>query len=152
MQISEINLDKLKKVLLNLSKTNIKALYFADSLGALDIKKFKQLIQITNKYWKKDLGLHAHDNLNLALKNSEFAIKNNFRWIDSTIMGMGRGPGNLKTEEILKKVDKEQVKKIKILKFKYFEDLRKKYRWELIFITRKQLKKNTPNLYTTDAC
>ena len=40
-------------------------------------------------------------------------------------MGMGRGPGNLKTEEILKKVDKEQVKKIKILKFKYFEDLRK---------------------------
>ena len=59
MQISEINLDKLKKVLLNLSKTNIKALYFADSLGALDIKKFKQLIQITNKYWKKDLGLHA---------------------------------------------------------------------------------------------
>ncbi len=129
MQISEINLDKLKKVCLNLSKTNVEALYFADSLGALEIKKFKKFIQLTDKYWKKDLGLHAHDNLNLALKNSKFAIKNNFRWIDCTIMGMGRGPGNLKTEEILKKVDREQVKKIKTLKIKYFEDLKKKYRW-----------------------
>ena len=44
----------------------------------------------------------AHNNLNLALKNSITAIKNGFNWIDSTILGMGRGPGNLKTEDILK--------------------------------------------------
>ena len=34
--------------------------------------------------WKKEIGIHAHDNLNLALKNSLFAVKNNVRWIDST--------------------------------------------------------------------
>ena len=33
------------------------------------------------------------------------AIKNDFKWIDSTVTGMGRGPGNLKTEDILGKTN-----------------------------------------------
>ena len=50
------------------------------------------------------MGIHAHDNLGLALKNSISAYKNGANWIDSTILGMGRGPGNVKTEELLKKI------------------------------------------------
>ena len=42
----------------------------------------------------------------MALKNSELAIDNGFQWIDCTVMGMGRGPGNTLTEEIYKEVDK----------------------------------------------
>ena len=129
MQVSELNLNNVKKICLFLRNKNIKALYFADSLGALESKKFKKIVRLLKKFWKKDLGLHAHDNLKLALKNSEFAIKNNFHWIDSTIMGMGRGPGNLKTEEIIKKVEKKQVAIIDILKNKYFKKLMRKYKW-----------------------
>ena len=129
MQVSELNLNNVKKICLFLRNKNIKALYFADSLGALESKKFKKIVRLLKKFWKKDLGLHAHDNLKLALKNSEFAIKNNFHWIDSTIMGMGRGPGNLKTEEIIKKVQKKQVPLIDILKNKYFKKLMRKYKW-----------------------
>ena len=77
-------------------------------------------------FWdKRDVGLHAHDNLSLALKNSKLAVKNNFKWIDSTIMGMGRGPGNLKTEDILKLVKRNQLKFINKLKIKYFKSLKK---------------------------
>ena len=43
-----------------------------------------------------DIGIHAHDNLGKALTNS-LCMEIKF-WIDSTIMGMGRGPGNVKTE------------------------------------------------------
>ena len=129
MQVSELDLHNLKKICVYLKKENIKALYFADSLGALEIKKFKKINEFLKKYWNKDLGLHAHDNLNLALKNSEYAIKNNFRWIDSTIMGMGRGPGNLKTEEIIKKLNKNQVLIINKLKNRYFNKLKQKYKW-----------------------
>jgi len=129
MQVSELDLYDLKKICVYLKRENIKALYFADSLGALEIKKFKKINKFLKKYWNKDLGLHAHDNLNLALKNSEYAIKNNFRWIDSTIMGMGRGPGNLKTEEIIKKFNKNQVSIINKLKNRYFNKLKQKYKW-----------------------
>ena len=129
MQVSELNLNQLKKICIFLRNKNIRALYFADSLGALESKKFKKIIKLLKKVWNKELGLHAHDNLKLALKNSEFAIKNNFQWIDSTIMGMGRGPGNLKTEEIIKKIEKKQVSLINLLKKKYFQKLMKKYKW-----------------------
>ncbi|WP_440918177.1 hypothetical protein [Candidatus Pelagibacter sp.] len=129
MQVSELELNTIKKICIFLKEKNIRALYFADSLGALEIKKFKKIIKLLNKNWNKELGLHAHDNLKFALKNSEYAIKNNFKWIDSTIMGMGRGPGNLKTEEIIKKVCKKQVKFIDRLKNKYFHKLMQKYKW-----------------------
>ena len=61
------------------------------------------------------MGLHAHNNLKLALRNSLFAIDLGFNWIDCTILGMGRGPGNLITEDILNKFDKKfiQSKKFK---------------------------------------
>ena len=129
MQVSELDLNSLKKICFFLKNKNVQVLYFADSLGALNLKKFKKIVQILKKHWTKELGLHAHDNLRQALKNSVYAINNNFRWIDSTIMGMGRGPGNLKTEEILKTVQRKQVSIINNLKNKYFIKLKKKYKW-----------------------
>ena len=41
------------------------------------------------------------NNLNLAKTNAIIANRNGVKWIDSTVTGMGRGPGNLKTEDIL---------------------------------------------------
>ncbi len=130
MQVSEIDSKILKKICYFLKDKDIKALYFADSLGALNSKKIKLLKKDLKSFWSnKDVGLHAHDNLNLAFKNSKLAVKNNFKWIDSTIMGMGRGPGNLKTEDILKLVKRDQLKFINKLKMKYFKNLKKKYKW-----------------------
>ena len=47
-------------------------------------------------------GLHAHDNCNRALKNSIQAMKFGATWMNSTILGMGRGAGNTKTEDIIR--------------------------------------------------
>ena len=44
------------------------------------------------------LGFHGHNNLNLALSNSIAAIKSGVDIIDSTLGGLGRGAGNLRTE------------------------------------------------------
>ena len=63
----------------------------------------KKIVYLFKKYWKFDLGIHTHNNLNLALKNSIQAGKLGVVWIDSTITGMGRGPGNTTTERLLKK-------------------------------------------------
>ena len=36
-----------------------------------------------------------------AVENTNAAVKAGVKWIDSTVMGMGRGPGNAKTEYIV---------------------------------------------------
>ena len=98
-------------------------------MGSLDKKSLIKIIKFFKYNWKGDLGIHAHDNLNLALKNSMIAIKNDFKWVDCTISGMGRGPGNLKTEDIIKNYDYKSLKYIKKLNKNYFNDLKKIYKW-----------------------
>ena len=130
MQISEIQLDNLKKIISFLKSNNIKILYLADSLGSLTPKKLNYIISKIKYYnWNGELGIHAHNNLKLALKNSLLAIDKNFKWVDCTITGMGRGPGNLKTEDILKFVPNYKITKKFLKSYKKFISLKKIYNW-----------------------
>jgi 4-hydroxy 2-oxovalerate aldolase len=130
MQISEIKHNQIKNIC-NFLKRKTDVLYLADSLGSLKFNQVKKIVHMFKKYWKLDLGIHAHNNLNLALKNSIQANKLGVIWIDSTITGMGRGPGNTTTEEIIK--EKFGVNEFKNFKsnstFKYFSKLKREYKW-----------------------
>ena len=100
MQASQ--LDKLKVAdICNFASTiNLSALYLADSMGSMRPSDVRYLSSIFSQYYDGPLGLHTHDNLGLALENSLTALDCGFQWLDSTVMGMGRGPGNLSTEYI----------------------------------------------------
>ena len=63
--------------------------------------KIKNIFEFIKGDCDIPLGIHTHDNLGLALSNSLAALDYGAEWVDSTILGMGRGPGNCKTEEIL---------------------------------------------------
>ena len=95
MQISEHSDKNIIDVGKKASKTKPDILYFADSLGSMN-EKILDVIKNLRSYWSGDLGIHTHDNLGKALSNSIFSMKNNVTWIDSTVTGMGRGPGNAK--------------------------------------------------------
>jgi len=131
MQISEINYLKIKKVCKFLNKLNINVLYFADSLGSLNSFSTKKIVSYFKKNWKKDLGIHAHNNMGLALSNSVIANNIGVKWVDCTIHGMGRGPGNLRTEDIIKYHFKEKKIENSVRKLikKYFLKLIRKYKW-----------------------
>jgi len=131
MQISEINFKKIKKVCKYLKPLNINMLYFADSLGSLNPNTTKKIVNSFRKNWSKDLGIHAHNNLGLALKNSIIANKNGVDWVDCTIHGMGRGPGNLRTEDIVTQVFKQKkiTNEVNKLIRKRFKKMMKKYKW-----------------------
>ena len=75
---------------------HIKILYFADSLGSLKPKDIRMIVSQIKKNWKGEIGIHTHDNLGKALDNTLEAIKLGVTWVDSTVTGMGRGPGNSK--------------------------------------------------------
>ena len=80
----------------------------------MDDKKVSEIIKNFRTYWNGEIGVHAHDNLKKALSNSIHASKYGVNWIDSTITGMGRGPGNVKTEELIPKINLLQKNKLDI--------------------------------------
>jgi len=129
MQVSEVSKSNLVKISKFLNKLNVKVFYIADSLGSLTPNKLSQILKNLKNNIKFDLGLHAHDNLNLALKNSIFAYKRGVKWIDSTVCGMGRGAGNLKTEDIIKHINSKKFHILNTFVKKYFLRIKKKYNW-----------------------
>ena len=134
MQIPELSFKDIKNSALNIKKTRADILYFADSLGSLDAEKTEKIIKKIRLFWRGPMGIHTHDNMGKALENSISAIKNSVEWIDSTVTGMGRGPGNTKTEYAIlefrnKKLDNDKlVNLLKLIKV-YFDPMKEKYKW-----------------------
>lgn len=125
-------------------KIKIDFFYLADSLGNC---KPANLIKLSNilkkKFTLKNFGFHAHDNLGLALSNSITAIRMGFGFIDTSINGMGRGAGNLKLEEFLKKQKKyKESALIESFILNKMLDLKKRYNWGTNFFYKKSAKYN----------
>ena len=81
--------------------------YMVDSFGAIYPNQLKPLITEIKKRTNVKLGFHGHNNLELAHANSLIALEEGVDIIDSTILGMGRGSGNLKTELFLSTLSKK---------------------------------------------
>ena len=131
MQIPELSSFEIKNAIQEVNKTKADILYFADSLGSLDAKKTKKIINQIKLMWKKSTGIHTHDNMGKALENSVVAINNSVNWIDCTVTGMGRGPGNTKTEYLILALNRKKENLINLLNLikKYFDPLKEKYKW-----------------------
>lgn len=135
MQISTLKPLELLNIVKKVNnKKFISVLYIADSLGDLTKPNLKTIHSFLKKA-NKPLGIHAHDNLNLALSNTLFAEKLGFKYLDSTILGMGRGAGNTRTEELLYELYTNKNKKnlnyqlVYKLGIDHFAKLKKKYQW-----------------------
>ena len=131
MQIPELSPYQISDTVHQVKNSKADILYFADSMGSLDSKNTKKIIKNIKSIWKGPTGIHTHDNMGKALENSLTAINNSIDWIDCTVTGMGRGPGNTKTENLILELDKKNANLINLLNFikKYFEPLKEKYKW-----------------------
>lgn len=72
--------------------------YVVDSYGGLYPQQVSDIFKKLKQHLNIPLGFHGHNNLEMALVNSLAALESGAGIIDSTICGMGRGAGNLKTE------------------------------------------------------
>ena len=61
------------------------------------------------------MGIHTHDNMSRAAINTNVAINHGVNWVDGTITGMGRGPGNSKTEYLVIEYENMLSKKVNII-------------------------------------
>lgn len=75
--------------------------YMVDSYGGVYPTDVIETIQLVRANTDCKLGFHGHNNLELALINTLTAIEHGVDIVDATMVGMGRGAGNLKTELLL---------------------------------------------------
>ena len=72
-----------------------------DSFGGIMPKDVETIIQKLRQTLTCKIGFHGHNNLEMGLINTLTAIDCGVDSIDCTILGMGRGAGNLNTELLL---------------------------------------------------
>ncbi|PIQ86260.1 MAG: nucleoid-structuring protein H-NS [Candidatus Omnitrophica bacterium CG11_big_fil_rev_8_21_14_0_20_43_6] len=107
-------------------------IYIVDSFGSLYqettgflIKKAKSILKT------KEVGMHAHNNQQLAFSNTIEAIIHDANYVDGSIFGLGRAAGNCPTELILGflKNPKYDIRPILDVISKEFVPLQKKIEW-----------------------
>ena len=104
MAISNITEDEIDTVLEAVADTPASTMVIVDSFGYL---YREQIDRLYHKYSAamagtgKEVGIHAHNNLQLAFANTIEAIILGCNRVDATIYGFGRGAGNCHTELLL---------------------------------------------------
>ena len=107
--------------------------YMVDSFGGVYPEDVKEALRNIKRRINLPVGFHGHNNMELALANTLTAIENGCDIVDSTITGMGRGAGNLRTELLLTCLNSKNIAAVDYNKFypilNEFEKLQKKFSW-----------------------
>jgi len=102
MAVSKVNERDLDEALEDIAKSRVPIFYLVDSFGNMYCEHIQQLV---HKYRSampdKTIGIHAHNNMQLAFSNTVTAIIEGCNMLDSTFLGLGRGAGNCPTELLI---------------------------------------------------
>jgi 4-hydroxy 2-oxovalerate aldolase len=75
--------------------------YVVDSAGALTLEEVRQRVGLLKQGLNCAVGIHAHNNLSLAVANSLAALDEGVDQIDACATGLGAGAGNCPTELLI---------------------------------------------------
>ncbi|MHC4131476.1 MAG: aldolase catalytic domain-containing protein [Planctomycetota bacterium] len=91
---TEIEPD-LVEALDQLAKAPVDIVYVVDSFGALYCEQVEYLVKLYQEHLPgKTIGVHCHNNQQLAFSNTIEGIIHNANFVDGSLFGIGRGPGN----------------------------------------------------------
>lgn len=102
MAVSTVGPRDLNEALDDLAKSRVPIIYLVDSFGAfysedIDMLAAKYLEQLPDK----TIGIHCHNNQQLAFANTIAGIIAGINFLDGTLYGIGRGAGNCPIELLL---------------------------------------------------
>lgn len=104
-----------------------------DSFGGMTPQELTTIVKEVRTNTSCSVGFHGHNNLQLGLINTLTAIDLGLEYFDVTILGMGRGAGNLNTELLLTYLNARQGLKVdfNVLgdAITAFTPLFEKYKW-----------------------
>jgi 4-hydroxy 2-oxovalerate aldolase len=132
MAVSKVNEMDLDEALQDIAKTSVPIIYIVDSFGSMYSQKIQHLVE---KYKKalpgKTLGIHAHNNMQLAMSNTITALLSDVNMLDATLLGMGRGAGNCPMEILIAFLKNPQYRLLPLLDViqNYIHPLQKDIPW-----------------------
>lgn len=104
MAISTAQENDWKAALEMIGKSSVDVIYIVDSYGSLYPEQIARICdlycEIGAKYGKQ-IGMHAHNNQQLAFANTIEAVGDGVNYLDATYGGLGRGAGNCSMELLL---------------------------------------------------
>jgi 4-hydroxy 2-oxovalerate aldolase len=120
MAISKNTESDIDTALEMLGKSNVDGIYIVDSYGSLYPEQIRKLadkyLNVAEKY-NKFIGIHAHNNQQLAFANTIEACSLGVSYLDATMSGMGRGAGNCAMELLLAFLKNPKYNLYHVLKF-----------------------------------
>lgn len=134
MAVSTIAEGELDEALEALAETSVDAVFLVDSWGVL---YSEQIQTLTRKYLKlmkpagKEVGIHTHNNQQLAYANTIEALILGANRLDASLAGLGRGAGNCQMELLIGFLHNPKFRLRPILQCiqEYIEPLKKELRW-----------------------
>lgn len=120
MAISNAKESDIKQALEMLGQSPVEGIYIVDSYGSLYPEQVRNITEMymeaADKY-DKLLGMHAHNNQQLAFANTIEALAHGVSYLDATMSGMGRGAGNCAMELLLGFLKNPKYSIYPVLKF-----------------------------------
>jgi len=113
-------------------ETKVQAVYVVDSFGSLYSETIHYLIEKFQMYLKtKEVGIHAHNNQQLAFANTIEGIIRGANYVDGTLYGLGRASGNCPLELLLGFLKNPKYDLMPVLEVigKHIIPLREKIEW-----------------------
>ena len=105
MAVSKVNDEDLDNGLELIAKSGgVDTIYLVDSFGSFYPEQIERLAEKYTAIAKasgKNVGIHSHNNQQLAFANTITAMKQGVSILDATVSGMGRGAGNCFLESLL---------------------------------------------------
>ena len=129
MAISNVQEADLRVALDILADTPVDVIYIVDSFGSLYPEQIARIADLYMEYavkYGKKVGMHAHNNQQLAFANTIEAVGDGVDWLDATYGGMGRGAGNCQMELLLGLLRNPKYNIYPVIQFveKYIQELK----------------------------
>ncbi len=102
MAVSTVGLRDLEEALDDLANSRVPIIYLVDSFGAFYSEDIQTLSKrYMNSLPGKTIGIHCHNNQQLAFANTISSIICGINYLDATLYGIGRGAGNCPLELLI---------------------------------------------------
>ena len=120
MAISTAQEGDIRAALDMLGNSSVDCIYIVDSYGSIYPEQMQRIAAMYKEFadkYGKSLGIHAHNNQQLAFANTIEAVGDGVDWLDATYSGMGRGAGNCFIENLLAFLKNPKYDIYPVLKF-----------------------------------
>ena len=112
--------EEIKKMLKELNDLDVECIAIVDTFGQMTPEDTRRVTKIFDECLRKNIkiGIHLHNNLQTAFANAitflDTISENRDVEIDTSLLGMGRGAGNLPTELLANYLNTRYGKKYKL--------------------------------------